>query len=124
MGTQLVPAGSPVTYPSIVVGGILYQLRYTRSATFLLQAWGMDPLHAPALAYAAAMAGFGDAAGNWKSAGFRNPVEFTDCFSLTDDLDPIYAAVEEAIKKVAPKATVTLEASPAQSESGAPVQPS
>ena len=107
-----VPAGSPVIYPSIVVDGITYQLRYTTTARFLMQSWGFDLRKASDLVWAAAMAGF-DEGGTWRSAGFLNPVQFTDRIPLDQDMALISAAVVEALKKVAPKATITLEAPPA-----------
>jgi hypothetical protein len=110
------PSGSPVVYPVATAGGRTYQFRYSKSAHFQLEAWGFElraGVSIPALAWAAAMAGTGDAAGNWKSAAFRMPVEFTDTLGDDEDLAPLYAAVTEALKKVAPAATVTLNAKPA-----------
>lgn len=106
----------PVAYPSVTVGGKTYQFRYTRTTQFLLEMWGfeMTPGRSiPALAWAAAMAGFADPTGTWSSAGFKSPVEFTDSLALDENLQPLYEAVTEALKKVAPKATMTLVESPA-----------
>jgi 1-acyl-sn-glycerol-3-phosphate acyltransferase len=110
------PSGSPVDYPVATAGGRTYQFRYSKSAHFQLEAWGFElrpDRSIPALAWAAAMAGSGDAAGNWRSAAFRTPVEFVDTIGPDEDLAPLYAAVQEALKKVAPAATVTLNAKPA-----------
>ena len=112
----MTPSGSPVVYPVAMAGNRTYQFRYSKSAQFQLEMWGFElrpGVSIPALAWAAAMAGTADAAGNWKSAAFRTPVEFTDTLGNDEDLAPLYAAVTEALKKVAPAATVTLNAKPA-----------
>lgn len=91
----------------------------------LLQIWGLTNPGAtiPALTWAAALAGFADASGGFRSAGFKNPTEFSDLLTMEDDLDPIYVAVNDALKKVAPKATVTLSPSPATDSSNGEQQP-
>ena len=115
MSTSPQALPSPVTYPALRINGNEYQFRYTRTSQFLLQSWGyeLSPSKSiPLLAWAAAMAGGVDRAGNYRSCGFKSPTEFTDQISLEDDLDPIYEAVAEALKKVAPKATLTLVPTP------------
>lgn len=110
------PASSPVTYPTVKVGGAEYQFRYTKTSQYLLEIWGFDltpTARIPAIAWAAAMAGFADPQGNWKSAAFKSVPDFTDRIEPTEDMGPLYEAVTEALKKVAPKATVTLSAPPA-----------
>lgn len=113
-----VPASAPVIYPSIEVGGVTYQLRYTTTARFLMQSWGFDLRKASDLVWAAAMAGF-DNGGIWRSAGFLTPVDFTDKIPLDQDMTAISNAVVEALKKAAPQATVTLEAPPATASENA-----
>lgn len=117
MGTiAVVPASSPVQYPTVRVGGAEYQFRYTKTSQYLLEVWGFDltpNARIPAIAWAAAMAGCADAQGNWKSAAFKSVPEFTDRIEPDEDMRPLFDAVTEALKKVAPKATVTLEATSA-----------
>jgi hypothetical protein len=111
MSTTPMPFPSPVTYPNATVGGRTYQFRYSKSAQFQLEKWGFElspTVKIPALAWAAAMAGHVDPQGGWKSAGFRAAVEFIDTFTDTEDLEPLYAAVTEALKKAVPAATITL----------------
>jgi hypothetical protein len=118
MSTQAMP--QPVAYPALRISGNEYQFRFTRSSQLLLESWGYDFAAAkkiPALAWAAAMAGTVDSQGVYRSSGFRNPTEFTDQIELGDDLKPIYEAVTEALKKAAPKATLTLVPSPASGSS-------
>ena len=109
------PLPQPVLYPALRINGNEYQFRYTRTSQFLLESWGYDLAIGktiPALAWAASMAGTVDSAGRYRSASFKSPTEFTDQLGLEDDLNPIYEAVTEALKKVAPKATLTLVPSP------------
>ncbi len=117
------PIPSPVSYPSVTVGGKPYQLRYTRSSQFMLEAWGFElspSVKIPALAWAAAMVGHVDPSGQFHSAGFKTPLEFTDTIGLEEDLTVLYEAVTEALKKAAPKATITLDASPANPSGDGP----
>ncbi len=89
----------------------------------LLEAWGFElspTVRIPALAWAAAMVGHVDPQGQFHSAGFKTPVEFTDTIGLEEDLTPLYEAVTEALKKAAPKATVVLDASPAPNSGSEP----
>lgn len=118
MSPQTLP--SPVAYPALRINGNEYQFRFTRTSHFLLESWGYDlaggkPI--PGLAWAASMAGTVDSRGSYRSAAFKSPTEFTDQIALEDDLTPIYEAVTEALKKVAPKATLTLVPSPASDSS-------
>lgn len=106
-----VPAGSPVQYPSISVGGKPYQLRFAHSAWFLLQAWGYaigDPNKPiPIAALAAAAAGEVDANGKWKSAGFARPLDMLDAMVEGETLSSLDQPVLEALGKAAPKAELT-----------------
>jgi hypothetical protein len=115
------PLPQPVAYPALRIGGVDYQFRYTQSSKMLLQSWGFGDVsrQVPALVWAAALAGFADVSGKFRSAGFLKPSEFTDQIEPEDDLTPIYEAVTEALKKVAPKATVTLVKPPATDSSTA-----
>lgn len=111
---------SPVSYPALRINGNEYQFRFTRSSHLLLESWGYELSAAkriPALAWAAAMAGTVDSQGVYRSSAFRNQTDFTDQIALEDDLTVIYAAVTEALKKAAPKATLTLVPSPASDSS-------
>ena len=110
------PIPQPVSYPRLRIGGIDFEFRYTQSAKMLIQAWGFnDPTRSvPAIAWAAAMAGFVDGNGRFRSAGFVKPTEFTDQLGDDDNLDPIYEAVTKALEKAAPKAKIALVPSPAQ----------
>lgn len=124
MSTATLP--QPVVYPALRINGTEYQFRYTRTSAFLLESWGYDLSPGktiPALAWAAAMAGFVDSTGKYRSASFKTPSEFTDMFALEDDLTPVFEAVSEAIKKALPKATLTLVPSPAPNSSSAAEQP-
>jgi hypothetical protein len=115
MSTSPQALPSPVVYPALRINGTEYQFRYTRTSQFLLESWGYDLAPGktiPALAWAASMAGTVNSAGVYRSSGFRNPAEFVDQIALEDDLNPLYEAVTEALKKVAPKATLTLVPSP------------
>ena len=120
MSAQPVP--QPVVYPRLRINGIDYEFRYTHSARMLIQSWGFtDPTRlVPAIVWAAAMAGFTDQAGKFRSAGFTKPSEFTDQLGEDDDLTPIYEATTEALKKAAPKAKIELVPSPATDTSADP----
>jgi hypothetical protein len=115
MSTQ--PVVSPVTYPSVTVGGRQYQLRFAHSAWFQLQQWGYqigDPdKPIPIVALAAAAAGEVDAAGRWKSAGFTRALDFTDLMIDGETLSSLDAPVLEALGKAAPKAALTVVQPPA-----------
>lgn len=113
MSPQSLPA--PAVYPALRINGLDYQFRYTHTSRMLLQSWGFgDPNRTiPAVVWAAAMAGFADVSGKFRSAGFLKPSEFTDQLEETDDLTPLYEAVTAALKKAAPKANLTLVPSPA-----------
>jgi hypothetical protein len=105
------PIPQPVAYPRLRINGNEYEFRFTRTSQFLLESWGYDmgpgkPI--PVMAWAAACAGFVDSRGVFSSAGFKKPTEFVDQIPLEDDPTPIYQAVEEALKKAAPKAKLEL----------------
>ena len=88
-----------------------YEFRYTHTSRYLLEKWGFELAPGktiPAMAWAAAMAGFVDSAGKYRSAGFKNETEFMDEISLDDDLNPLYQAVTDALGKVLPKAKLEL----------------
>ena len=121
MSAQPVP--QPVAYPRLRIGGNEYEFRYTHTSRYLLEKWGFElapgkPI--PAMAWAAAMAGFVDSAGKYRSAGFKNETEFMDEISLTDDLTPLYQAVTDALGKVLPKAKLELVPSPAENSASTP----
>lgn len=116
-----VPAGSPVSYPCVNIGGKPYQLRFAHSAWFLLQSWGYaigDPNRPiPIAALAAAAAGEVDASGKWKSAGFARPLDMLDQMVEGETLASLDQPVLEALGKAAPKAELkTLEQPPASTE--------
>ena len=117
---------SPVSYPALRINGNEYQFRFTRTTEFLMDIWGLEwrgGKMVNSLAWAAAMAGTVDSTGAFHSARFKHPTEFTDQLGLGDDLDPIQNAVTEALKKVAPKATLTLVPSPALGSASTEPQP-
>lgn len=119
MSTAPMPFSSPVEYPTATVGGREYQLRYSKTAQYLLDKWGFEispTVKIPALAWAAAMVGHVDPSGTWKSAGFKSEVDFVDTIGVNENLDALYLAVTEALKKVLGSATVTLTAGPADQE--------
>jgi hypothetical protein len=112
------PAGSPVEYPVVVVGGKQYHLKFAHSAWFLLQQWGYvlgDPARpCPIEVLAAAAAGVIDKKGNWKSAGFSGPLDLLDQMIVGQEtLGDLYQPTLEALKKVAPEADLTLATPPA-----------
>lgn len=105
------PIPQPVAYPRLRINGNEYEFRYTRTSQFLLESWGYElgpgkPI--PVLAWAASLAGFVDSRGVFSSAGFKRPSDFVDQIPLEDDLTPLYQAVEEALKKAAPKVKLEL----------------
>lgn len=110
------PAGSPVQYPTISVGGKPYQLRFAHAAWFLLQQWGYqigDEKHPiPMAALAAAAAGEVDAKGKWKSAGFASPLEMLDAMQPEETVASLAEPVLEALKKAAPAADLTVTTQP------------
>jgi hypothetical protein len=117
---------SPVVYPALRIGGIEYQFRYTRSSQLSLEKWGYElalGVKIPTLAWAAAMAGTVDSTGKYRSAGFRNETEFTDLIELEDDLNPLYEAITDALKKAFPKATPTLVPSPGENSASTDLPP-
>jgi hypothetical protein len=101
---------SPVAYPSATVGDNVFQFRYTKSSKMLLEMWGIDftrPI--PIMILAACMAG-SVIAGIWRSVGFTKPTEFTDLIGIEDDDTAIHAAVNEALKKAFPTASIAVTA--------------
>jgi len=114
------PIPQPVSYPRLRISDVDYEFRYTHSAQLLMNKWGYFALgeSIPSLIWAAAMAGFADSKGGFRSAGFMIPTEFTDKIDVDDDLTPIYAAVTEALKKVAPKAKISLVPTPPAPDTG------
>jgi hypothetical protein len=112
--TSTQPVPQPVEFPRLRINDVDYEFRYTHSTQLLMNKWGYFALGEPipSLIWAAAMAGFADGKGGFRSAGFLNPTEFTDKIDVADDLTPIYDAVKEALKKVAPKAKITLVPTP------------
>lgn len=118
MGTSSLP--SPVDYPALRINGVDYQFRYTKSSQFSLDRWEFQWRGGkiiPAMAWAAAMLGTVDSRGDFHSCGFVSPTQFTDMLSADDDEALIYQKVTEALKKAAPKATVTLNPTPATDSS-------
>jgi len=114
MAPQSVPTGSPVTYPSITIGGKQYQLRFAHSAWYLLSSWGYEiNAQIPIVVLAAAAAGEVGPDGRWKSAGFARPIDLTDAMIEGESLAALAEPVLEALKKAAPKASVeTVTADP------------
>jgi hypothetical protein len=117
MGTvAVIPAASPVQYPTISVGGKAYQLRFAHAAWFLLQQWGYvigdEKSPIPMAALAAAAAGEVDANGKWRSAGFGRPIDMLDLMNDSETLASLAEPVMEALKKAAPKADLTLAQPP------------
>lgn len=111
--------GSPITYPTIVVGGKTYQLRFSHSAWYQLQIWGFtlgDPNRPiPMLALAAAAAGVVDpVTGAWRSIGFARPLDLADAMLDSEVLSAIDQPVLDALKKAAPEADLTLNQPPAE----------
>ena len=124
MSAQPVP--QPVTYPRLRINGNEYEFRYTRTSQFLLESWGYELTPGktiPVLAWAAAMAGFVDSLGKYRSAAFTRPAEFTDQIALEDDLNPLYQAVTDALGKALPKAKLELVPSPAENSASTSEQP-
>ena len=116
MSTQTLP--SPVAYPALRINGNEYQFRFTRTTRNFCSNRGATISRGGkryhSLAWAASMAGTVDSRrGFTVRRDSRHPTEFTDQLALEDDHDADYEAVTEALKKVAPKATLTLVASPA-----------
>jgi hypothetical protein len=117
---------APVEYPRLRISGTEYEFRYTRSSQLSLEKWGYElspGAKIPALAWAAAMVGTVDSAGKYRSAGFRNETEFTDQIGLEDDLNPLYSAVADALKKAFPKANPTLVPSPGENSASTDLPP-
>ena len=118
MSTQ--PTPSPVTYPSVTVGGKPYQLRFAHSAWFQLQQWGYQignpdrPI--PIAALAAAAAGEIDSAGKWRSAGFARVLDLTDAMIEGETLSSLDAPVLDALGKAAPQAALTVVQPPAKDD--------
>jgi hypothetical protein len=112
-----------IQWPKAKIGGAEYSLRLDYSAHAQLFAWGFGGVtHIPAAAWAAAMAGtFDPRSGKWRSAGFMRWVDVADTL-LPEEADPLMAAVDEAIKKASPGATVTVEIEPAKENEIHPVQ--
>ena len=96
-----------IDWPKATIGGVEYTLRLTYPAHAQLLAWGFGGVDKsiPVAAWAAAMAGTFSKAGKWRSAGFDRWVDVADLLSPEETL-PLAAAVEDAIKKAAPEATV------------------
>lgn len=120
------PIPQPVAYPRLRIGGNEYEFRYTHTSRYLLEKWGFElapgkPI--PVMAWAAAMAGFVDSAGKYRSAGLKNETEFIDEISFDDDLNPLYQAVTDALGKVLPKAKLELVPSPAENSASISEQP-
>jgi hypothetical protein len=120
------PIPQPVAYPRLRIGGNEYEFRYTHTSRYLLEKRGFELAPGktiPAMAWAAAMAGFVDSVGKYRSAGFKNETEFMDEIALDDDLNPLYQAVTDALGKVLPKAKLELVPSPAENSASISEQP-
>lgn len=115
--------GSPVEYPSILVGGKSYELKHSQSAIYQLNKWGWQPGDVdrpiPIEAWAASMAGTVDPLGNWTSAEFKTPVQMLDRMTDTEPFVSLVEPVFEALKKVMPGLTLDLNKKPANEEKAA-----
>ncbi len=100
-----------IEWPKVNLGGRSYVLRMSFSATCQMVAWGFGEHDAiPPAAWAAALAG-NWVGGRWRSAAWPKWTDLTDVMS-EDELLPMSRAVDDALKKAYPAATVQTETQP------------
>lgn len=110
------PAGAPVAYPEIVVGGKTFQILWGPAARYQLSRFGFRIGEAtPLLAYAAAMLGTVKD-GVWRSARLTDPMDLAEMM-LPGEIEGAYdVPCATAIKNTVPGIEVTTAATPAQAE--------
>ena len=107
-----------IDWPKASIGGTEYTLRLSYPAHAQMFRWGFGGVsNIPIAAWAAAMAGWFDNAGKWRSAGFERWVDVADIL-LDSEREPLTSAVQDAIKKAAPEAII--QAAPLPAGAAAP----
>ncbi len=112
------PAGTPVLYPEIAVGGKRYQLLWGPAARYQLARWGHWEAGKPTplLALAASMAGTVGKDGVWRSCEFASPFDFASQMLAEESEAGFDQPCAEAIKNTQPGASLTVVREPAPAE--------